>query len=46
MTGPNIRQHTHLSLSFMKTFIKFLLIAAIFGGGWGMLYLLFKVIGG
>lgn len=28
----------------MGTFVKFLVIAAVFGGGWGMLYLLFKVL--
>lgn len=28
----------------MKTFLKFLIICAIFGGGWGFLYLIFKVL--
>ncbi len=28
----------------MKTFIKFLIICAIFGGGWGFVYLLFKIL--
>lgn len=28
----------------MPTFLKFLIICALFGGGWGMLYLVFKVV--
>ncbi len=28
----------------MSTFVKFLLIAAFFGGGWALLYLLFKAL--
>jgi hypothetical protein len=28
----------------MKTFLKFLIICAIFGGGWGIFYLLFKAL--
>ncbi len=28
----------------MSTFLKFLLICAVFGGGWGVLYLIFKVL--
>lgn len=28
----------------MKTFIKFLIIAMVFGTGWGMLYLVFHAL--
>ena len=33
-----------IPLCYMSTFLKFIVIAAVFGGGWGVLYLIVKAL--